>query len=67
MENFNLNRERVEVTIDSLKPGDVVYISNKEDATPYQVLDTGKPFILIENMKSHFANMYRPVHIYKDL
>lgn len=57
---------RVEVPISELKFGDVIYISTKPDAAPYQVLDIGAPFILIENMRTHFVNMYRPSVIYKD-
>lgn len=65
---MNLNRTKVAVSIDNVNVGDVIYISSKDDATPYTVLDKGTPFILIENMKSHFANMYRVVApIYKEI
>lgn len=68
MENLNVpNRQRVIVTLDQVNIGDVIYLSQKPDATPYQILDKGNPFVLIENMKSHFANMYRPTTIYKEI
>lgn len=63
----SLNKTKVVVSVDTLKPNDVIYISKKEDACPYLVLDVGVPFILIENMKTHFANMYRPTIIYKEV
>lgn len=49
------------VTIEELKPLDTVFLS-EEDKTPYLVLDTGKPFILIENKLTHFATLYRPTN-----
>ena len=55
------------VSLDSLNVGDIIYISNKEDAVSYTVLDKGNPFILIENNKSHFCNLYRPNIIYKTI
>lgn len=58
---------KVSCKIEDLQPGDVIYISNKPDAVPFTVLDVGSPFILIENMKSHFANLYRPTVIYKEV
>lgn len=68
MENLNVpNRQRVIVTLDQVNIGDVIYLSQKPDATPYQILDKGNPFVLIENMKSHFANLYRPTTIYKEI
>lgn len=60
-------RERVAVTIDDIQRNDVIYLSQKDDAVPYSVLDTGKPFVLIENLRTHFCNLYRPINIYKDL
>ena len=59
--------ERQVVAIEDVKPGDVVYISTKEDAPSYLVLDVGKPFILFENQRTHFANLYRPTLLYKDV
>lgn len=63
----NLNRTKVVVSIDSLKPNDVIYLSSKDDATPYSVIDVGNPFILVENMKTHFGSLYRPTIIYKEV
>lgn len=60
--------QRVATSVSELKVGDVIYLSSKSYAIPYQVLDIGSPFILIENMKSHFANLVRIVNpIYKEL
>lgn len=67
MENMIPNRKRTAVPLDQVNIGDVVYISDKADATPYQVLDKGTPFILIENMRSHFANLYRPTILFKEI
>lgn len=67
MEILNPTRTKTAVAVEELKANDVVYLSNKDDATPYLVLDVGKPFILIENMRSHFANLYRPTVIYKEI
>lgn len=61
------NRTKVQVAITDVKPNDVIYLSNKDDAQAYLVLDTGNPFILIENMRTHFANLYRPTYIYKEV
>lgn len=58
---------RTAVSLDSLNIGDIIYLSLKEDAVSYTVLDKGNPFILIENNKSHFCNLYRPNVIYKIL
>ena len=55
------------INIDSLQIGDIIYLSDKEDAVSYTVLDKGNPFILIENNKSHFCNLYRPSIIYKNI
>lgn len=59
--------KKVPVSLDSVTIGDTVYISDKDEATAYVVLDKGTPFILIENMRTHFANLYRPQVIYKML
>ena len=64
--NPNLNRTKVPVNLDDVKRGDIIYLTSKVDATPYSVLDIGSPFILIENLKNHFANLYRPSVIYKE-
>lgn len=68
MENINpnLNRSKVAVNLEDVKRGDIIYLSSKPDAIPYNVLDIGTPFILIENMRNHFANLYRPTIIYKE-
>lgn len=59
---------RIAVSLDNISIGDIVYLSTKEDAIPYQVLDKGTPFILIENVRSHFANLFRPTkELYKEL
>lgn len=58
---------RVPVNVDSLQIGDIIFLSDKEDAVSYTVLDKGNPFILIENNKSHFCNLYRPTIIYKNI
>lgn len=68
MENFSVpTREKVSISVDDVKSGDIIYLSNKPDAVPYSVLDTGKPFILIENLRNHFCNLYRPTVIYKEI
>ena len=58
---------RTPINLDSLQIGDIIYLSDKEDAVSYTVLDKGNPFILIENNKSHFCNLYRPNVIYKNI
>lgn len=64
--NSSLNRTKVAVNLEDVKRGDIIYLSKKDVATPYSVLDIGTPFILIENMRNHFANLYRPTIIYKE-
>lgn len=64
--NSALNLTKVAINLEDVKRGDVIYLSKKDDATPYTVLDIGTPFILIENMRNHFANLYRPTVIYKE-
>lgn len=58
---------RVIVPLEQVKPGDVIYISQKADSPSYLVLDVGAPFILIENQRNHFANLYRPTTLYKEV
>lgn len=60
-------KTKTAVNLDSLNIGDVIYLSDKEDAVSYTILDKGLPFILIENNKSHFCNLYRPNVVYKSL
>ena len=68
MENLIPTVQRTAVSLDTVQRGDVIYLSSKDDAVPYQVLDIGAPFILIENMKTHFGNLYRVTGpLYKDL
>lgn len=57
----------IEVSIDQVQIGDVICISTKDNAPRYQVLDMGKPFILIENLSTHFASLWRAQRIYKPL
>lgn len=60
-----VERQLLPVTIEELKALDTVFLS-KDDNTPYLVLDTGNPFILIENKETHFAYLYRPTNnLYK--
>lgn len=61
MENTNVSRVKIPVPLESVKALDVVFLS-AEDDTSYLVLDTGNPFILIENQKTHFATLYRPTN-----
>lgn len=61
------NKKKTTVNVDSLQIGDIIFLSDKEDAVSYTVLDKGNPFILIENNKSHFCNLYRPNVIYKKI
>lgn len=55
-----------EIDIKNLKIGDIVYL-DADDSTAYTVLDTGAPFILIENNDTHFAYLYRPNKLYKTI
>ena len=50
--------ERVEVSLDSVKIGDTVFL-DAEDTVSYLVLDIGSPFVLILNNETNFANMYK--------
>lgn len=60
-----VERQLLPVTIEELKALDTVFLS-EDDKTPYLVLDTGNPFILIENKETHFAYLYRPTqNLYK--
>lgn len=61
-------RTKTIVNLDDVRPGDVIFLYAKDNAQPYLVVDTGKPFILIENMKTHFASLYRVTDvIYKEI
>lgn len=50
--------DRVEVSLDVVKIGDVVYLDST-DKVSYTVLDIGSPFVLILNNNTNFANMYK--------
>lgn len=64
----NLIKTKVAVAVTDVKPGDTVYISNTDKSVPYYVLDVGTPFVLLENIRTHFASMYRVVEfLYKEL
>lgn len=61
-ENTNVTpRVKIPIPLDKVKPMDIVFLSDEDD-TPYLVLDTGNPFVLIENQKTHFATLYRPTN-----
>lgn len=50
-----------------VKRGDTIYIENLPDAVPYLVIDIGSPFILIENLNTHWANLYHFTTLYKQI
>lgn len=57
---------RVEVSLDSLKIGDRIFI-DVLDVDEYEVLDIGSPFILILNIRTNFASLYKATRqIYKN-
>lgn len=63
--NESNSAKKMPFTIDEIKVKDTIFLS-EEDDTPYLVLDTGKPFILIENKLTNFAALYRPTNnLYK--
>lgn len=51
----------VEVPIGELKTGMIIRIKKNLQSHRWLVLDVGKPFILIENLNTHFAQLYHPV------
>lgn len=55
-------REFTEVSVSNLKHGDIIYVSKSEKSVPFEVMDIGAPFILLENTKTHFASLYRSVN-----
>lgn len=68
MSTLNIpSKKKVVVPFEQIEVGDVVYLSDKDSATPYSVLQKGAPFILIENLKTHFGSLYRPTLIYKEV
>lgn len=56
-----VKKEFTEVSVSNLKSGDIIYVSKTEKSVPFEVIDVGAPFILIENVKTHFASLYRSV------
>lgn len=58
------------VDIKELQRGDTIYIENKEDATPYLLIDKGtgnECFILIEDLNTHFGYLYHFTTLYKSI
>lgn len=56
----------VPIAVENIKRDDIIYIEDSPTADPYQVRDLGAPFILIENLNTHFCYCYRIVTpIYK--
>lgn len=55
-------KEFTEVSVSNLKSGDIIYVSKTEKSVPFHVIDVGAPFILIENVKTHFASLFRSVN-----
>lgn len=67
MENTIPKIQRVVVNNDSIKVGDTIYLSTSEKSPAYTVLDVCLPFMMLENHRTHFCNMYRCVTpIYKE-
>lgn len=56
--------KRVECSLDKIKIGDTVFISN-DDKVSYTVLDIGNPFVLILNDITNFAQLYKTTKLYK--
>lgn len=64
-QNESNSPKKLPFTIDEINVMDTIFLSEDDD-TPYLVLDTGKPFILIENKLTNFATLYRPtINMYK--
>lgn len=55
------NKKQVDVK--DLKYGDIVYLDIDSDEK-YIVLDQGNPYILIENVETHFCYMYHAFNIF---
>lgn len=54
------------VAFETLKRDDIIYIEDTPSADPWQIRDLGQPFILIENLNTHFCLCYHVVTpIYK--
>lgn len=52
------------VNIKEINRGDTIYI-DKSATTPWLVIDVGSPFVLIENLHTHFASLYHGTEFYK--
>lgn len=58
----------VEVLATELKCGDKVFVTNTKKSHCFLVLDVGHPFILLENLNTHWASLYHPVKpLYKEV
>lgn len=54
------------VAFEALKRDDIIYLEDSPAADPWQIRDLGQPFLLIENLNTHFCNCYHVVTpIYK--
>lgn len=61
-------KKRIVVTVQQLQHNDIIYLSDKSNATPFVVLDFADPFLIIENTKTHFASLFHVVsNIYKEV
>lgn len=47
------------ISLDRVVIGDIVLIK-EDDEVEYRVLDVGNPFILIQNLETHFAYLFEP-------
>lgn len=57
---------RVDVSISEISRGDVIYLS-KTGKDRWLVIDVGQPYILIENLRTHFATLYHAIsNLYKE-
>lgn len=56
--------ERKPVDFDSLKVGDIIY-ATLEDGDPLCIMDINFPYMLVENLNTHFCLMYHPNQIFK--
>lgn len=56
--------ERKQVDFDSLKVGDIIY-ATLEDGDPLCIMDINFPYMLVENLNTHFCLMYHPNQIFK--
>lgn len=67
MENTtNNNQLFIESSVDNLSIGDMVYLKPDLKSQAYQIIDKGTPFILVENIRTHFCSLYRVTHnLYK--